>query len=206
MASSAWQLEESPIGMERHYAIIRCLAEKIEEIIRWGCSIYNIPVLIVNTRWSFSGRYTTSSISGSQLKFTAFFSLYDILNTWETGGTFYESFKRVKDDPIIGTFTGSGLDLLIALVCHEMAHIFDSISLQEMWFPTKVLQYYGRVPRKMKTRHHHNELWRIIYRELKTLFMPESPRIEYCDAVDLVSIKSPTSVDFYAKHLTLTSI
>jgi hypothetical protein len=177
----------------------------MEDIIRWGCVVYDIPILIVNTRWSFSSRYSTSSVSGSQLKYNAFFSLYDTLVTWDTGGTFYESFKRVKDDPIIGTFTGSGLELLIALICHELAHIFESISLQESWFPTKILQYYDRVPKKSKMRHHHNELWRIIYRELKTTFMPASPRIESVGEVDLVSIKNPTGVDFYAKHLTLGS-
>lgn len=184
-----------------HSSIVRCLVEKIDDIIKWGCSVYSIPILIVNTKWTFSNRCTTSHVSGSLLKYDAFFALHDTLETWETGGVFYERLKRVENDPVIGTFTGSGLDLLVALVCHEMAHIFENASLQEDLIPTKVSQYYGITPRKSKSHHHHNKLWCTIYRELKTTFMP-SYKKELPGTVEVVKIASPTSVDFYARCLT----
>ena len=122
------------------------------------------------------------------------------MSTWETGGEFYESFKRVKDDPIIGTFSGTGPELLIALVCHEMAHVFEQVASQEKYFPGKVLSYYG-LPCITDTRHHHNELWRTIYRELKTKFMPSVPKCEIQSMIDIVRVKNLIGIDFYAKKV-----
>jgi hypothetical protein len=121
-------------------------------------------------------------------------------------GVFYERFKRVKDDPIIGTFSGTGFELLVALICHELAHIFESISRQEIWIPSGVLSYYNRTADESKMHHHHNEFWRVIYRELKLKFMPGSPKIEVDPSVDMIRIKTPSGVDFYAKRILDNSV
>lgn len=181
-------------------AIVACLTEKIAEIIKWGCAAYSLPILIVNAKWTFSNRYTVSHIKGDFLKFDAFFSLYDFLKMWETGGIFYESHKRVKNDPVIGTFSGNGPELLITLICHEMAHVFEQVASQECYAPGKVLSYYGKTCVTDK-QHHHNALWREIYRELKTNFMQSSQKNSIIHNVDMVMIKEFDGMNFFAKHL-----
>jgi predicted SprT family Zn-dependent metalloprotease len=123
----------------------------------------------------------------------------DVLRSWETGGTFYEKNKRVKYDPFIGTFEGSGKDILTTLICHEMAHIFETIAIQEEVFSTGVLQYYGL--KKSKTNHHHNKLWRVIYRDLKLGFMLGDTARDKYKGVDLTQIKKENCVVFYAKKI-----
>jgi hypothetical protein len=59
----------------RYDDVIQHLTDKIAAIIEWGCLSFNIPILIVETEWSISNRYTVSSIAGSNLKFTSFFAL-----------------------------------------------------------------------------------------------------------------------------------
>lgn len=148
-------------------------------------------------KWTFSRLYSISSIGGSHLKFDAFFALHDMLSTWETGGIFHENLKRVKDDHIIGTFIGTGPDLVTALVCHEMAHVFESIARQEYCYPTSILKYYGRT--STKTNIHHNDLWRTIYRELKTKFMPHATPIQIDSKIEMVKKVGKDSIDIFTR-------
>lgn len=178
----------------------KLLVEKISEIIIWGCDVYNIPVLIVNTQWSFSSRYVSSSVRTCGLQFDVFFALNDFYKSWELGGVFYENYKKINNDPVIKTFTGSGPEILTSLVCHEMAHVFERLSLQEAWFPSKISAYYGFNDQRVKPRAHHNKLWRIIYRELKTLFMPEYLDIKINKSIELIKVKGDFKTDFYIKN------
>lgn len=202
MAKSQKKQSVAHLSTERKTDDIgQCLIDKIDQIIKWGCSVYDIPVLIVNMKWTFSGRYTVSYVCGSKLKYTAFFALHDFFETWESGGTFYESSKRVNSNPVIRTFAGSGYELLIALLCHEMAHIFESISLQDSVFHTKVMAYHNIVVPKTKMRHHHNALWRIIYSDLKIRFMPPSNKTIIDNSIEVIKVKNHSGVDFYARML-----
>ncbi len=123
----------------------------------------------------------------------------DVLRTWETGGTFYEKSKRVQCDPVIGTFEGSGKDILTSLICHEIAHIFETIAIQDDVFSTGVLQYYGL--KKCKSKHHHNKVWRFIYRDLKLEFMMDNAARYQSKEVEVPQIKEENRVAFYAKKI-----
>lgn len=150
-----------------------CLLDIIDTIKIWGCDKYNIPFLLIKTDWTFSKRYRSSFCQGSFLKYRLFFALDFTaqISTIPYKVLFEECNKISQKDPITANFYGNWKQHLKTLVCHEMAHIFDTSAREEHIIPSKICNYYNiPIPRK-KRYHHHNALWHKIYRDLKYNFM-----------------------------------
>ena len=108
-----------------------------------------------------------------------FLSLYSISRLFETKeeAIFNCGNYRYINDPLIGDINGDWLYHIKALVYHEMAHIFEVMALNDIWYGTTIQSFYKVSRHYYPKRIYHNKLWAMIYRDLMRYNQQINPEI-----------------------------
>lgn len=146
------------------------LVDCVLKCIKWAERYLKLFLLILHVKTDFSSRRTTSYVIPNLLEYDVVFSLASIMDLYLIEGKdwFYETHKRTNQFSGTETFYGDWKEHLNALVCHEVAHVFESMAKIEPYSKTIINEYYNIKPSNKRT-HHHNRLWRLIYRDLRML-------------------------------------
>ena len=149
--------------------------QKVLECIEFGVTELGVFLLILHVDLDFSKKITTGYVITKLLEYNIVLSLGYILHLKKTENKdwFYETHKRTNNFSGTEPFYGDWKDHLRALIFHEMAHVFERMSRIEPHSRSKINEYYDlRTPNK--GTQHHNHLWRLIYRDLRSLKNTES--------------------------------
>lgn len=154
------------MGKRSDDEITLLLTDKIARCIGWAEEHLDVPLLVLYLKTDFS-RKRASYVRTGFLEYEMFFALGAIKTLKDTRQTdeFYEYHNRTNLIKETSSFVGDWLSHLTALVCHEMAHVFERMSHLEPNITSNINNRYKtwNKPRKQ----HHNYLWRHLYRDLK---------------------------------------
>lgn len=62
---------------------------------------------------------------------------------------------------------GDWKDHIDALLCHEFAHLLESVGVFDYLYKTNIQEHFGVNIKFSRNRKHHNKFWRKIYEYLK---------------------------------------